>query len=84
MNAALTDNGGQTCQVTNYNVGLFTANTNPVVPLSCIGGYGANFNVYSGVVNYWYGSFDGSFGTSDYYSDPAMDAIYWVANVWGC
>ena len=84
MNAALTDNGGQTCQVTNYNVGLFTANTNPVVPLSCIGGYVANFNVYSGVVNYWYGSFDGSFGTSNYYNDPAMDAMYWVANVWGC
>lgn len=82
FNAALTDNGGQTCQLTNKYVGLISAD-NYFVELSCRAGYSASFNFDTGVVTYRYSNFDGSFGTttSSYQNN---DGIYFSANVWGC
>lgn len=82
VNAALTDNGSQTCQVTNQYFGLLTAD-NYYLTLSCIGGYAAGINFATGVVTYQYGSFDGSFGTTTS-SYENNEGIYFSANVWGC
>ena len=81
FNAALTDNGMQTCQVTNVFVGYIVTADTPVVQLSCIGGYAAAFDPKSGEAAYQHGSFDGSFGTVSSFNG---ESIYWTANVWGC
>jgi hypothetical protein len=83
FNAALTDNGIQTCQATNVFVAYIITADTPVVQLSCIAGYTATFDPKSGEATYQYSNFDGSFETtSSLYING--DGVYWSANVWGC
>ncbi|KAI1426589.1 hypothetical protein F5Y12DRAFT_741653 [Xylaria sp. FL1777] len=77
VNAALIDNGGQKCSITNKNV-VWNPSTQS---LSCVAGYSANFDRNTGVVTYQYGTFDGSFGTTVH---PGSPLTYWTASVWGC
>ncbi|KAH8901097.1 hypothetical protein GQ53DRAFT_740229 [Thozetella sp. PMI_491] len=76
-NAALTDNGGQVCSLTNRKGAVPGCAS---IELSCIGGYRAVFNTDT-TVDYSYGSFSGSFGTS---LQKVGDKCYYTANVWGC
>jgi len=83
FNAALTDNGGQTCSVQNER---FSSGVEGFV-LNCWNGYSAFFDRKNGVVEYAHGSFSGSFGTTseNYQDGPFGDQYtYWTANVWGC
>jgi hypothetical protein len=81
FNAALTDNGGQKCQITNSHVGPITTDTLPV-KLSCDGGYSASFDMKTFSVTYQALSGQpGGFGTSLAEHGTAM---YYTANVWGC
>jgi hypothetical protein len=83
FNAALTDNGQQKCAIQNegFSSGVV------VFELSCLGGYSSSFDRDNGVVDYAYGTFSGSFGTTseNYQDGPFGDQYtYWSANVWGC
>ena len=83
FNAALTDNGGQTCAIQNEKFSSGVVD----FEFSCIGGFSGDFNRDNGVVNYAHGSFSGSFGTTseNYQDGPFGDQLtYWTANVWGC
>jgi hypothetical protein len=82
LDAALTDNGHQKCAIIHEKghcyYGIWRIFTVPDVdvPMTCVEGYSASFNLKSGVVKYWYSGFEGSF-TTGY-------APYWSAKVWGC
>jgi hypothetical protein len=83
FNAALTDNGVQTCAIQNESFSSGVVG----FELSCLGGYNSVFFRDDGVVTYNYGTFSGSFGTtqSSFQDGPFGDQYtYWTANVWGC
>ncbi|KFY69744.1 hypothetical protein V499_09796 [Pseudogymnoascus sp. VKM F-103] len=81
INAALTDNGGQKCAITDQFFGIINNGYDTWVYLSCVGGYQAGIYLATGEVHYKYGSFDGTFGTTQ---TVIGHTTYWTANVWGC
>jgi len=83
FNAALTDNGGQKCSVTNALV----ADGDVLLVLPCDDGYSATFDFDNGDVAYSTPWFNGDFGTDEEFSQANIfDDVYtyWTANVWGC
>lgn len=81
FNAALTDNGGQVCSMTNLDVGYNGGPVVYIISLNCIGGYSAKFHSETGLVEYAYPGYSSSFGTSSYTTNGA---VYYTADVWGC
>lgn len=78
LNAGLTDNGQQTCSVTDLN-----PNGAGYVNMGCIDGYSAFIDLGSASVTYSYPGGSGTFTTT---SSPYPDGngAYYTANVWGC
>jgi hypothetical protein len=78
LNAALTDNGQQTCAIINL-----PDSGAAVVEMGCIEGYSASIDLGAAVVTYSYPGFSGSFGTS-MSQYPDGNGAYYTAEVWGC
>ncbi|KFY94210.1 hypothetical protein V500_03368 [Pseudogymnoascus sp. VKM F-4518 (FW-2643)] len=81
INAALTDIGNQKCQLHDKFFSVVGSGYETWVYLSCVSGYEAGIYLATGEVKYKYGSFEGSFGTTQTITD---DESIWSANVWGC